>query len=502
MNNINNAFLSFECRDFSINSPNCQSYTNSNENDKSALDLYQNREGCITSESNCFLTPTGDHVDMERTDIPQWDNKASKNIRCKTRRPDPNNDTKIKMRRWRAKNVEKNKMNDLRCRVNRAAKFKFGSSKGEHVSEWIQKEIKIRLMKKQKRESTMLSRSTANPISKAKDIDNANSAGYNIFLNGISTKSSVTCGMVIPNQISTLHHKVTSSFDPVSSFSGITSFSLQKANINGISGFSDVGNPMNFQKELNEINFFLSQTQAYKHSANQNIIHNNVNIASKMLNYNNSQNHINIPNPFTRYSWVETEPFYKNNKITGIENTNNTDSFLNNITSGIEKRAYSPTGDLTLEPKIDPSLTVEMAEPNPLYLPEANRFGVHNFSGSLSVKLDSLDATNDQNGSLFEQYFTKDEQYKEQSLNGGMFQTIDINTSYSELNYYNVVQGCVNNFGLPKAHNNSFGMFRLPVPEESTLSVVNYETVLKNQFLESTIAPEFIDVFELINKYF
>ncbi|PVV02210.1 hypothetical protein BB560_003336 [Smittium megazygosporum] len=65
-------------------------------------------------------------------------------------------DAKARMRRWRANNSEKNRLNDLRCRVYRDAKIKFGASRGKYISEWVEKEIQSRLYKRYMREKKLL----------------------------------------------------------------------------------------------------------------------------------------------------------------------------------------------------------------------------------------------------------------------------------------------------------------------------------------------------------
>ncbi|KAJ1928309.1 hypothetical protein IWQ60_002157 [Tieghemiomyces parasiticus] len=59
-----------------------------------------------------------------------------------------------RMRRWRAENVEKNRENDMRCRVYRLARQQFGPEDTEEKRAWIQTEIARRTERRRLREST------------------------------------------------------------------------------------------------------------------------------------------------------------------------------------------------------------------------------------------------------------------------------------------------------------------------------------------------------------
>lgn len=54
-------------------------------------------------------------------------------------------ETTERMRKWRAENKDKNKRNDLRCRVYRLARQKFGEEDSEEKQQFIQDEINRRL---------------------------------------------------------------------------------------------------------------------------------------------------------------------------------------------------------------------------------------------------------------------------------------------------------------------------------------------------------------------
>ncbi|OBZ90630.1 hypothetical protein A0J61_01327 [Choanephora cucurbitarum] len=53
-------------------------------------------------------------------------------------------ETTERMRKWRAQNKEKNKQNDLRCRVYRIARQKFGKKESEEKNRFIEEEINKR----------------------------------------------------------------------------------------------------------------------------------------------------------------------------------------------------------------------------------------------------------------------------------------------------------------------------------------------------------------------
>jgi hypothetical protein len=63
------------------------------------------------------------------------------------------------MRKWRAENKDKNKRNDLRCRVYRLARQKYGEDDSEEKQQFIENEIKRRLSRRmlleQQKKSTL-----------------------------------------------------------------------------------------------------------------------------------------------------------------------------------------------------------------------------------------------------------------------------------------------------------------------------------------------------------
>ncbi|KAJ1676505.1 hypothetical protein EV182_008062, partial [Spiromyces aspiralis] len=81
-----------------------------------------------------------------------------------------------RMRRWRKENVEKNKLNDLRCRVYRQARNRFGKDPTPEREAWIQSEI-FRRMEKRRMRELMKNSSTANSSAPAADSNDDSSAG-------------------------------------------------------------------------------------------------------------------------------------------------------------------------------------------------------------------------------------------------------------------------------------------------------------------------------------
>ncbi|KAJ1990068.1 hypothetical protein H4R33_001859 [Dimargaris cristalligena] len=59
-----------------------------------------------------------------------------------------------RMRKWRSQNADKNRQNDMRCRVYRLARQRFASDKSPEAQAWIQGEIDRRIEKRRLREAT------------------------------------------------------------------------------------------------------------------------------------------------------------------------------------------------------------------------------------------------------------------------------------------------------------------------------------------------------------
>ncbi|KAG1569503.1 hypothetical protein G6F50_006313 [Rhizopus delemar] len=61
-------------------------------------------------------------------------------------------DNRERKKRWRQQNEERNKDNDLRCRVNKRAHKLFGKEDNEHKRAWIEEEFKRRQQKRKEKE--------------------------------------------------------------------------------------------------------------------------------------------------------------------------------------------------------------------------------------------------------------------------------------------------------------------------------------------------------------
>ncbi|KAI8084264.1 uncharacterized protein B0P05DRAFT_534869 [Gilbertella persicaria] len=77
--------------------------------------------------------------------IPYERSRDQKRWKGHARKISSRTETTERMRKWRAENKEKNKRNDLRCRVYRIARQKFGTKDSEEKQKFIEQEIKKRL---------------------------------------------------------------------------------------------------------------------------------------------------------------------------------------------------------------------------------------------------------------------------------------------------------------------------------------------------------------------
>ncbi|KAJ1946424.1 hypothetical protein EC988_005553, partial [Linderina pennispora] len=77
----------------------------------------------------------------------------SKSKKSERRTPKSKAEVSERMRRWRAENAEKNRLNDLRCRVYRQARLRFGKDPTPEREAWIQSEIFRRLERRRLREA-------------------------------------------------------------------------------------------------------------------------------------------------------------------------------------------------------------------------------------------------------------------------------------------------------------------------------------------------------------
>ncbi|KAJ2119543.1 hypothetical protein IW147_005798 [Coemansia sp. RSA 720] len=83
------------------------------------------------------------------------DSQPSTPSKSKADRRTPKSKAEVseRMRRWRSENAEKNRLNDLRCRVYRQARIRFGKEPTPEREAWIQSEIFRRLERRRLREA-------------------------------------------------------------------------------------------------------------------------------------------------------------------------------------------------------------------------------------------------------------------------------------------------------------------------------------------------------------
>ncbi|KAG0212583.1 hypothetical protein BGX28_006019 [Mortierella sp. GBA30] len=68
-------------------------------------------------------------------------------------------------KRWREQNEDRNKDNDLRCRVNKRANKLFGKAESEHKTRWIEEEFGKRQMKRKDKERRRNPNAPHDPVS-------------------------------------------------------------------------------------------------------------------------------------------------------------------------------------------------------------------------------------------------------------------------------------------------------------------------------------------------
>ncbi|KAJ2842391.1 hypothetical protein IWW36_005925, partial [Coemansia brasiliensis] len=95
-------------------------------------------------------TSSMSHASHETDSNPSTPSKSRKSER---RTPKSKAEVSERMRRWRSENAEKNRLNDLRCRVYRQARIRFGKEPTPEREAWIQSEIFRRLERRRLREA-------------------------------------------------------------------------------------------------------------------------------------------------------------------------------------------------------------------------------------------------------------------------------------------------------------------------------------------------------------
>lgn len=134
-------------------------------------------------------------------------------------------------KRWREQNEERNKDNDLRCRVNKKAKKLFGSEPSIEKTNWIEAEFTRRHTKRKEKERACLSQNQSSNASRANsqsllpDLDLlATNSSANAVLQGSAINNALNALAKDPNLIHSLLTQI--DFDPSKSKDGLNLGSL------------------------------------------------------------------------------------------------------------------------------------------------------------------------------------------------------------------------------------------------------------------------------------
>ncbi|KAJ2719433.1 hypothetical protein GGI07_005212 [Coemansia sp. Benny D115] len=92
-------------------------------------------------------------MSQDSNDSDSSPSSPSKSKKSDRRTPKSKAEVSERMRRWRSENAEKNRLNDLRCRVYRQARIRFGKDPTPEREAWIQSEIFRRLERRRLREA-------------------------------------------------------------------------------------------------------------------------------------------------------------------------------------------------------------------------------------------------------------------------------------------------------------------------------------------------------------
>ncbi|KAJ2537495.1 hypothetical protein EV175_006705, partial [Coemansia sp. RSA 1933] len=108
-------------------------------------------------EDSLHNASTLSHASHETTSdsnpsTPSKSRNSSSEHASSRRTPKSKAEVSERMRRWRSENAEKNRLNDLRCRVYRQARIRFGKDPTPEREAWIQSEIFRRLERRRLRE--------------------------------------------------------------------------------------------------------------------------------------------------------------------------------------------------------------------------------------------------------------------------------------------------------------------------------------------------------------
>ncbi|KAJ2461942.1 hypothetical protein GGI03_004798, partial [Coemansia sp. RSA 2337] len=108
------------------------------------------RTGGLLLKDDSLHTSTMSQASHETDSDPSTPSKSNK--KSDRRAPKSKAEVSERMRRWRTENAEKNRLNDLRCRVYRQARIRFGKDPTPEREAWIQSEIFRRLERRRLRE--------------------------------------------------------------------------------------------------------------------------------------------------------------------------------------------------------------------------------------------------------------------------------------------------------------------------------------------------------------
>ncbi|KAJ2700373.1 hypothetical protein FB645_005021 [Coemansia sp. IMI 203386] len=112
---------------------------------------YMDARTGLMIKDDSLHTSTLSHDSHDSDSSPSTPSKSKKSEQHRT--PKSKAEVSERMRRWRSENAEKNRLNDLRCRVYRQARIRFGKDPTPEREAWIQSEIFRRLERRRLREA-------------------------------------------------------------------------------------------------------------------------------------------------------------------------------------------------------------------------------------------------------------------------------------------------------------------------------------------------------------
>ncbi|KAJ2367843.1 hypothetical protein H4S02_010208 [Coemansia sp. RSA 2611] len=108
----------------------------------------------LDARSASLLKDSSQHTSsMSHASHDSDSNPSTPSKKADRRTPKSKAEVSERMRRWRSENAEKNRLNDLRCRVYRQARIRFGKEPTPEREAWIQSEIFRRLERRRLREA-------------------------------------------------------------------------------------------------------------------------------------------------------------------------------------------------------------------------------------------------------------------------------------------------------------------------------------------------------------